>query len=185
MSLIIKDINLILEGCLKKDPKYQRALYEKFARPMLGICLRYTKDKMEAEDVLQIGFVKVFRSIETYSHTGSFEGWIRKIFVRESINQYSQRKKVKIDFVEDAHHHIAHFQGDGFTDAIAALSVEEILLKLNNLPDGSRLVFNLHAIEGYTHTEIAEMLGITEGTSKSQYARARVLLKAQLNHLLI
>jgi RNA polymerase sigma factor (sigma-70 family) len=183
-NLSTKDLDRILEGCFKRDPKCQRVLYEKYARPMLGICLRYTKDRMEAEDVLQMAFVKVFRFIDTFSG-GSFEGWLKRIFIRESINQYHHRRRKPIDFLEDGDLKIANYQGDGFVDALSGLSVEEIMSKLNNIPEGSRLVFNLFAIEGYTHPEIAELLGITEGTSKSQYARARHLLKAQLNHLLI
>jgi RNA polymerase sigma-70 factor (ECF subfamily) len=175
------DIQLILEGCLKKDPKYQRALYERFAKPLLGICLRYSNDRMEAEDVLQLGFVKVFRSLETYNG-GSFEGWMKRIFIRESINQFHSRKRKQIDYTEDDHL-LNSYTSDGFSDALSALTVEEILKLLEKLPEGARLVFNLFAIEGYGHAEITELLGISEGTSKSQYSRARQLLKNQLSHL--
>jgi RNA polymerase sigma factor (sigma-70 family) len=177
------DIQTILDGCLKNDPRQQRTLYERFARPMLGICLRYAADRMEAEDVLQLGFVKVFKSIHTFQG-GSFEGWIKRIFIRESINQYHSRKRKPIDFKEDDDPSMLN-QTDGFADAISQLQAAEIMKLLNNLPEGSRLVFNLFAIEGYGHAEIAEMLGISVGTSKSQYSRARQLLKDQLSHSLL
>lgn len=177
----LNDINSLIEGCLRQDPKYQRALYERFARPMLGICMRYTKDRMEAEDVLQIGFVKVFRALNTF-HGGSFEGWMKKIFVRESINQYHSRKRKALDYFEDEHVNL-NITDDGFVDALSALSAEEIMKILQTLPEGSKVVFTLFAIEGYGHAEIAEMLSISEGTSKSQYSRARQLLKNQIKTL--
>ncbi len=174
------DIQTIVEGCLNRDPKCQRILYERFARPMLGICLRYTNDKMEAEDVLQLAFVKVFKSMDTFKG-GAFEGWMKRIFIRESINQYHSRKRKPIDYTEDDLY-LNNYAQDGFSDAISNLSVQEILALLEKLPEGSKIVFNLFAIEGYTHTEIGELLGISEGTSKSQYSRARHLLKHQLSH---
>jgi len=171
---------MIVEGCLNKDPKFQRILYERFARPMLGICLRYTNDKMEAEDVLQMGFVKIFKAIESFKG-GSFEGWMKRIFIRESINQYHSRKRMPIDYMEDDVY-LNNYSPDGFSDAISALSVQEILALVDKIPEGSKIVFNLFAIEGYTHSEIGQLLGISEGTSKSQYSRARYLLKNQLTH---
>lgn len=170
----------ILEGCLRNDPRQQRALYERFARPMLGICLRYAADRMEAEDVLQVAFVKVFKNLHTFKG-GTFEGWMKRIFIRESINQYHSRRRKPIDFTEDDNPSILN-HSDGFADALSQLRAEEIMKMLARLPEGSRIVFQLFAIEGYGHAEIAETLGITEGTSKSQYARARMLLKNQLSH---
>jgi len=146
---------------------------------MLGICIRYAADRMEAEDVLQLGFVKVFRALETFKG-GSFEGWMKRIFIRESINQYHSRKRRPIDFQED--YTRENHQPDGFADALSCLRTEEIMKLVNKLPEGSRIVFNLFAIEGYGHNEIADMLGISEGTSKSQYSRARMLLRNQLLH---
>jgi len=137
-------------------------------------------DRMEAEDVMQMSFVKIFRSLETFKG-GSFEGWMKKVFVRESINQYHSRKRKPVDYTEDDHT-LNNFSPEGFTDAISTLTIEEIMKLMNKLPEGCRLVFNLFAIEGYGHSEIAEILGISEGTSKSQYSRARQLLKSQLIH---
>lgn len=177
------DLQHILEGCLREDPKQQRALYERFARPMLGICLRYTSDRMEAEDVLQLGFVKVFKSLKSYQG-GAFEGWIKRIFIHESINQYHSRKRKPIDFTEGDDPTLLN-QTDGFADSISQLQAQEILKLLANLPEGARIVFNMYAIEGYNHNEIAEILNISVGTSKSQYSRARQLLKDQLSHSLL
>lgn len=173
------DLESILEGCLRKDPKFQRILYERYARPMLGICLRYATDRMDAEDVLQQGFVKVFRGLDSFKG-GSFEGWLKRIFVRESINQYHNRKRKPLDYKDELLPSIQ--PQDGFADAISTLRAEEIMKLVNKLPEGSRIVFNLFAIEGFGHIEIAEMLGISEGTSKSQYSRARMLLREQLSH---
>lgn len=172
----------IIQGCIRDDAREQRNLYERFARPMLAICLRYAADRMEAEDVLQLGFLKVFKSISTYQG-GSFEGWMKRIFIRESINQYHSRRRKPIDFVEDQTPSLLN-HADGFAGAISELSAAEILRMLGKISEGSRIVFTLFAIEGYSHAEIGEMLGISEGTSKSQYSRARQLLKVQLqkNH---
>ena len=171
----------IIQGCIREDGKQQRALYERFAKPMLSICLRYAADRMEAEDVLHIGFMKVFKSVSTYQG-GSFEGWMKRIFIRESINQYHSRRRKPIDFVEEASPSMLSFS-DGFADAVSTLSAQEILKLLSGISEGSRIVFTLFAIEGYSHAEIGEMLGISIGTSKSQYSRARHLLKLKLqNH---
>jgi len=175
-----EDLQHILEGCLKNDPRQQRALYEHFAKAMLGICLRYAADRMEAEDVMQLGFIKVFKSLHSYNG-GNFQGWIKRIFIRESINQYHSRKRKLLDFTEGEDHTYLNVS-DGFADAISQLQTAEIMKLLSTLPEGSRIVFNLFAIEGYGHAEIAEMLGISEGTSKSQYSRARRLLKDQLSY---
>lgn len=166
---------------MRRDPRYQRVLYERFARPMLSICLRYAADRMEAEDVLQMAFVKIFRALDTYKG-GSFEGWMKRIFIRESINQYHSRKRKPIDYTDESPA-MMNASADGFADAVSQLSSAEILKMLDKIPQGSRIVFTLFAIEGYGHAEIAEMLGISEGTSKSQYSRARMLLKNQLLHI--
>lgn len=173
------DLKSILEGCLQKDPRFQRILYERYARPMQAICLRYAADRMEAEDVLQQGFVKVFRGLESYNG-GSFEGWLKRIFIRESINQYHNRKRKQLDYTDEFLPSIQ--PQDGFADALSTMQADEIMKLVNRLPEGSRVVFKLFAIEGYGHLEIAEMLRISEGTSKSQYSRARMLLREQLTH---
>jgi RNA polymerase sigma factor (sigma-70 family) len=174
-------LQTIVQGCIREDARQQRALYESFAKPMLSICLRYAADRMEAEDVLQMAFIKVYKAISTF-RGGSFEGWMKRIFVRESINQYHSRKRRPLDFVEDNSAAMLNYS-DGFVEAISRLSEQEILQMLSKISEGSRIVFTLFAIEGYSHAEIGEMLGISVGTSKSQYSRARHLLRQQLkNH---
>ncbi len=168
----------IIQGCIREDSRQQRNLYERFARPMLAICLRYAADRMEAEDVLQVGFMKVFKSISSYQG-GSFEGWMKRIFIRESINQYHSRRRKPLDFVEDQTPSLLNYS-DGFAEVLAEMSAADILRMLSKISEGSRIVFTLFAIEGYSHAEIGEMLGISVGTSKSQYSRARQLLKQQL-----
>lgn len=170
----------IIQGCIREDGKQQRALYERFAKPMLSICMRYAADRMEAEDVLQVGFMKVFKSVSTFQG-GSFEGWMKRIFIRESINQYHSRRRKPLDFMEDASPAMLNYSDD-FADAVSSLGAQEILRLLAGISEGSRIVFTLFAIEGYSHAEIGEMLGISIGTSKSQYSRARQLLKQKLQN---
>jgi RNA polymerase sigma-70 factor (ECF subfamily) len=165
----------LLQGCLKQKPEMQRALYQKFARTMLGICIRYTKDKMEAEDILQQGFMKVFTYLESFKG-GSLEGWMKRIFVRESIDQYRKNQKNVFSFTQEPedHHSIE------LDDVVGQLSAEEIVNLIAELPEGCRMVFNLYAVEGYNHREIGELIGISDNTSKSQYARAKEILKEKI-----
>lgn len=152
----------------------QRRLYEKYAPKMLGVCRRYIKDLQFAEDVMVSGFVKVFKNLDTFRHEGSFEGWIRQIMVRQSISHLRKNQFVVYDeaVLEKAHPQTAVDSFDWDTEHIQSL--------IDALPDGYRAVFVLYAIEGYKHQEIAEMLDITESTSKSQLFKARRLLKEQL-----
>ncbi|HZJ19408.1 MAG TPA: RNA polymerase sigma factor [Pricia sp.] len=152
----------------------QRRLYEKHAPKMLAVCRRYIKDLQFAEDVMVIGFVKVFKNLGTFRHEGSFEGWIRKIMVRESISHLRKNQFVVYDetILENAHPQAS-------IDAFS-WDVEHIQSLIDALPDGYRAVFVLHAVEGYKHLEIAEMLDISESTSKSQLFKARRLLQERL-----
>lgn len=141
---------------------------------MNGICLRYAANKVEAEDVLQDAFVKAFKNLKAYSGKGPLGAWMRKIAVNTALEQYRSNKSLKnfglmIDVTE------AKLEIDD--NAIEQLELEDLLAKIQALPDGFRTVFNLYAVEGYTHKEIGEMLGISDGTSKSQYSRARVMLR--------
>ena len=152
----------------------QRRLYEKYAPKMLGVCRRYIKDLQFAEDVMVSGFVKVFKNLDTFRHEGSFEGWIRQIMVRQSISHLRKNQFVVYDEVvlEKAHPQTVMDSFDWGTEHIQSL--------IDALPNGYRAVFVLYAIEGYKHQEIAEMLDISESTSKSQLFKARRLLKEQL-----
>jgi RNA polymerase sigma-70 factor (ECF subfamily) len=163
----------IVNGCIKKNAIAQEYLYNKFARKMMGVCLRYCDSEQEAEDVLQNGFITVFDKLETFNGTGSFEGWIRKIMVNTALTNIRKKKKFKqnialddVEFMLPATSHI----NDNF-------ATNDLLKIIQQLPTGSRTVFNLYAIEGYSHSEIGEMLNISEGTSKSQYSRARAYLQ--------
>jgi RNA polymerase sigma-70 factor (ECF subfamily) len=170
----------IIEGCAKHERKAQQLLYDRYSRFLLGICLRYAVDKAEAEDILQESFLKIFFNIDEFSGTGSFIGWLRKVAVNTAITHYHKNLKyryhVEIEEYVSAETGTESFEDDFFTS-------EELYIVLNELPAGYRMVFNLYAVEGYKHKEIAEMLGIDTNTSKSQYSRARAALREKLETL--
>lgn len=166
--------NELIEGCRKGDRAIQKALYDRYCRKMMVVCMRYSKSTLEAEDILQEGFVKVFHGIKDFRQESKLETWITRIMVNTALN--SQRKKLylfpmvdveDIDLPEDE-------------ISISGIHFNQLLEMIQSLPQGCQVVFNLFAIEGYSHKEIGEMLGISEGTSKSQYARAKSLLQAKL-----
>lgn len=163
----------LLKALRKGDPKAQRQLYEKYSSKMMGVCLRYVGDYMAAEDVLVEGFMKVFEKIDQFKSEGSFEGWIRRIIINEALGYLRQRKRIQ----EEADLEEAQWQADGGNLADQTLEAEELMQLIECLPVGYRTVFNLYAIEGYAHAEIATMLSISESTSKSQLHRARALLQ--------
>jgi RNA polymerase sigma factor (sigma-70 family) len=170
----------IIEGCAKHDRKAQRVLYDKYSRLLLGVCMRYATDKSEAEDILQDSFLKIFFNIKEYSGTGSFIGWLRKVTVNTAITHYHKNLKfryhVEIEEYVSAETGVTSFEEDFYTS-------EELFSVLNELPAGYRMVFNLYAIEGYKHKEIAEILGIDTNTSKSQYSRAKAVLREKLEKI--
>jgi RNA polymerase sigma factor (sigma-70 family) len=166
------DLDKILAGCKKNDPKAQQLLYTRFAYKTMGICLRYSGNRMEAEDILQDAFIKIFQKISDFRAEGSFEGWIRRIVVTTAINHYHANKKRNSDTHIDGQPDAVSDQ----SDVINKISADELLSLIQLLPDGYKMVLNLYAIEGYSHKEIAEMMGISEGTSKSQLSRARTML---------
>lgn len=162
----------LLNACIAKNSSAQKALYHKFAPTMFGICLRYASDYHIAEDILQDGFVKVFRNIQKFRGDGSLEGWIKRIFVNTAIEQYRKSAKMyrftSLELVME----------NSFEDQrLLDLEHNELLALIQQLPDGYRLVFNLYTIEGYTHDEIAKELNVKIGTSKSQLARAKKYLR--------
>ncbi|MHA6247872.1 RNA polymerase sigma factor [Pontibacter sp. CAU 1760] len=165
----------LITGCQKADSKAQKLLYERFAGPMYGVCLRYLKNEMDAEEALLNGFMKIYQHVGRFEGKGSFEGWVRRIMVNEALGFL--RKKEPMHFsVDDA---FLQIPGGGTADQ--ELSENELLNLLKTLPAGYRAVFNLYAIEGYSHKEIAEMMHITEGTSKSQLSKARTMLQRRLS----
>src|SRR5512137_415941 len=170
----------IIEGCVRHNRKAQQMLYDKYSRFLLGICIRYADDKAEAEDILQESFLKIFFSIKDFSGTGSFIGWLRKVAVNTAITHYHKNLKfryhIEIEEFVSVETGVTSFEEDFFTS-------DELYKVLNELPAGYRMVFNLYAIEGYKHKEIAEMLGIDTNTSKSQYSRAKAVIRDKLNKL--
>lgn len=170
----------IIQGCLKKQASAQEKLYGHYARKMIAVCVRYTRSRFEAEDVFHDAFVKVFANIHNWKG-GSFEGWVRRIFVNTAINHYRQNRKY-FDHVDSAYAEETLSSSD---NVIADLSNQELLNMINGMPDGYRLIFNLHVVEGYNHSEIAEMLHIAEGSSKSQLSKAKAYMKKLLDDRLI
>ena len=163
----------MVNGCINGNRKFQEKLYQHFSAKMFSICLRYSYSHEDAEDMLQEGFVKAFNNIKSYRNEGSFEGWLRKIFVNTSIEIY--RKNSKMYPMTDLLPVVS--QQSFSNDILENINAGELMKLVQKLSPGYRIAFNLYAIEGYTHREIAEMMGISEGTSKSQVARARMLLQ--------
>lgn len=166
------DYSKLVSDNLKCSNHAQRELYEHFAPSMLGVCFRYTKSIADAEDVLQDGFVKVFKYLPKYKFDGELGAWIRRIMVTTALNFLKTNKKYQHEM--SFNEMILHPVSDD--DPQIKLQTKELCELIRQLPTGYQTIFNLHAVEGYTHVEIASMLGIKEGTSRSQYARARVLL---------
>jgi len=170
------DERALVSGCTRNERGPQKRLYDALAGRMLIVCLRYVKSRMEAEDVLQEAFVKVFDKIGSFRFECPLEAWVKRIVVNTALNYLrNQRHWTWLAPVEDAEHEVATA-----ATATSGLHVEELLALVQQLPPGCRAVFNLYAIEGYNHREIGELLGVTEGTSKAQYARARSLLQGML-----
>lgn len=170
------DDNRLVNECLRNNPAAQRQLYERFAPSMLGICYRYTKSVADAEDVLQEGFVKAFKNLVQYKGAGELGGWLRRIMVTTAINYLKKNSRYNVVYGEEHLHAVP-----GHEPAFS-LGAKELADLVRQLPAGYQLVFNLYAVEGYSHAEIGALLGIGESTSRSQYARARGLLIQWIEH---
>jgi RNA polymerase sigma-70 factor (ECF subfamily) len=174
-------VDQLIQGCKDRDPHLMELFYKRFAPEMWVVCLRYTRNQMMAEDVMQEGFMRVYKVIDQYSGKGSIEGWMRTTFVRTAVNYYKKYfRHEKTEQELNYESHTADQQHEYPTDKLMG---DQLLELLDTLPDGYRIVFNLYAIEGYSHKEIAEMLGCTEGTSRSQYSRARQHLQRKVKEL--
>lgn len=165
----------LIEGCLRRKTHYEKALFDRFSGKMMAVCHRYASDEMDAEDILQEGFIKVFDHLHSFRHEGSLEGWIRRIIVTTALKHIRRQKITQPlndaeDFKESAE----------LPDAIHHMSEQELIRVIGGLPAGYRMIFNLYVIEGYRHNEIAEMLNIEEGTSRSQLVKARKWLQEKL-----
>lgn len=172
------DDKQLVKACKKGNVKAQKALYERYAPKIKGICMRYAANAEEAEDILQEAFIRIFTKMDQYNFEGPLGAWIRRIAVNTSAEIYRKEKKVRNQ--ADIDDYSNHFH---FTDHIIAdLNAKNLTEKINALPDGYRVVFNLFAVEGYSHKEIGEMLGVSENTSKSQYCRARAALRKMIEH---
>jgi RNA polymerase sigma factor (sigma-70 family) len=166
----------IIDQCLKNDIRAQEHFYHRFAGIMFGVCLRYSGSQMEAEDILQEGFIRVFRNLHHFRFEGSLEGWVRRTMVNTAINYYKKQLKFQKEVELTGGISLATKKDD----VLSTLSMEELLKIIQELPVGYRTVFNLYAIEGYNHREIGVMLGISENTSKSQFFRARLSIQQVL-----
>jgi RNA polymerase sigma-70 factor, ECF subfamily len=169
----------LVKKCIDGDQKAQRMLFEKFAPKMLGVCMRYAPNTEQAEDVLQEGFVKVFTKLSHYKGGGSLEGWVRRIMVNTSLDQIRKNSKFKDNVAMDQ----VDYKLENSGLILESLMEEDLLKLINEMPTGYKTVFNMFAIEGFSHKEIAVELDISENTSKSQYSRARAYLKMKLEEL--
>ena len=165
----------LIEGCINNKQEAQQKLFNLFAGKMMSVCLRYANDEQQAQDILQEGFIKVFKNINKYRFDGSFEGWLRRVFVTVAIRQVSKQKIYfsDADISDKAEHSVD-------PEVLSKISTDEIHLMIRNMPDGYRTIFNLNIIEGYSHEEIAAMLGIQATTSRGQLLKARKYLQAMI-----
>ncbi len=171
-SRTMQDEKKLVKECLKNNAIAQKQLYELFSGSMLGVCYRYTKTMNDAQEVLQTGFIKVFKNLNQYKNEGELGAWIRRIMVTTAINYLKRKPRYQLDLgFEDSYLHRVEPETPDIK-----MNTKDILNLIRQLPPGYQTIFNLYAIEGYTHVEIGKILGIAEGTSRSQYARARGLL---------
>lgn len=174
------DLSKIIKKCKAYDKKAQKELYDVYSPVLFGICVRYSNSKADAEDILQEGFIKVFTKINDYSGKGSFEGWMKRVVVNTAISHYHKNKKHKEVYDIDE---IKETDVEGLSFDSADFTKDELFSVINKLPEGYKIVFNLYAIEGFKHKEIAIKLNISENTSKSQYSRAKEKLKTMLEEI--
>jgi len=166
----------LIQRCLQKDSRAQELLYQRLARKLYGICLRYAGNEMEAEDILQEGFIRIFSNLHSFRSDGSLEGWTARIMVNTAINYFRRSRRQP----EETRLNETMIAATISEDVLSRLSRKDIINVIQSLPAGYRTVFNLYVMEGYTHQEIAAVLGITESTSKSQLCRARTAIQHRL-----
>lgn len=175
----------IIEGCLAGKRKSFSLLYKKYASVMLGVCMRYCKNRGDAEDVMQDGFLKVFSQVHKFRHEGSFEGWIKRIMINAAIDNY--QSNLRLSFIQESVNlgQIQEPVDNEENDLPAGMNIpkEKLMAMIQELPDGYRMVFNLYAIEGIGHKDIASMLGISESTSKTQLLKARKVLRRKIESI--
>jgi len=169
----------LIKGCVSGDRRMQELLYKKFSPKMYAICLRYAGNTDDAQDLLQEGFIKIYKNLEKFRNEGSFEGWMRRVFVNTSIEHF--RRKVNLNSITENEEKGIE---DSTWNVLDSLAEKDIIQLIQELSNGYRTVFNLYVVEGYSHKEIGDMLGISEGTSKSQLARAKMILQKKVNQFL-
>jgi RNA polymerase sigma factor (sigma-70 family) len=169
----------LVKACQKLDPKAQTVFYDRYKSGLIGICLRYAKTKAEAEDIFQESFIKVFNNLNELKNIESIDGWIKSIVIRTAINYYHRTTKIEI-----RHHSIESLsteqQSGDYDTIIDQININDLREIIRQLPEGYQIIINLHLIDGYSHVQIAEMLSISDGTSRSQFSRGRNLLMKKL-----
>lgn len=169
----------IIEKCLKNDRAAQKLLYNSFAPKMYAVCMRYASKRVSADDILQEAFIKVFKYLTSFQFSGSFEGWIRRIVVRTALDHIKKYAEPFEDFTNlEAEETMV-----AVNDALTSLSTQELFSVIQSLPDGKKMIFNLYVFEGYSHKEIAELLGISVMTSKGQLSKAKKMLQERITNL--
>lgn len=180
MKLLLNNDAQLIKQCAKGNRKAQRELYETYQVVMHKVCLGYASDREMAKDMLQEGFIRVFKNIGSFKNNGSFEGWMRRVFVNSCLNYIRSNKLGQLVYLEDDNE-LEPFLQNNNNDALAKLDVNDFEIIISKLPLGYRTVLNLYFVEGYTHEEIAKSLGITTGTSKSQLAKAKRKLRNNID----
>jgi RNA polymerase sigma-70 factor (ECF subfamily) len=176
----LSDIKEIIKGCLDGNRRDQELLYRRNSAKLYAVCLQYSGNDEEAQDILQDGFIKIFENLHNYRHQGSFEGWIRRIIVNTALEKFRSRHNLyRVDDIDN----ITEPEANPDSDDFAGLQAVDLLFLIRELPPKYRMVFNLYAIEGYSHKEIGEMMNISEGTSKSNLSRARTILQKRVSLL--
>jgi len=174
----LSEIKNIINGCLKGYRRDQELLYRRYAAKLYAVCLQYAGNDEEARDILQEGFIKIFENLVHYKHEGSFEGWIRRIIVNTALEKYrSKHNLYRIDDIDG----MPEPDADPDNEDYSGLEAGDLLGIIRELPPKYRMVFNLFAIEGYSHKEISRMINISEGTSKSNLSRARIILQRKVS----
>ncbi|HOU95540.1 MAG TPA: RNA polymerase sigma factor [Bacteroidales bacterium] len=174
----MNDIREIIKGCLEGNRRDQELLYRRHAGKLYAVCLQYAESDEEARDILQDGFIKIFQNLQNYKFEGSFEGWMRRIVVNTALEKFRARHNLyRVDDIDPADEPEAEPENEDY----AGLEAADLLYIIRELPPKYRMVFNLYAIEGYSHKEISQMLNISEGTSKSNLSRARSILQKKVN----
>ena len=170
----------LIKGCIEGNKQMQEELYNRFAPKMYAVCLRYANNADDAQDLLQEGFIKVYKNLHRFRAEGSFEGWIRRVFVNSSIEHF-RKKAIQLSSVSDKEENTIE---NSDISALDTMAEKDIIRLIQELSPGYRTVFNLYVVEGYSHREIGEKLGISEGTSKSQLARAKAILQKKVTQYL-